>query len=332
MIDQKLQEFQNFTKDRILMSWICGALGAWFYTFLVCEREFLPDPRCNREKNLEWNFNNAFAVSNSPYTHGHGHDDHEHSPAYGHLRSFLTFKYPNATDFEMTILLRLLEVKIALTTSYINELRSFSDIFAFFKTLDLESIDNTPLPSSVDLDTWRHIKTHKEWIFFKDNSIQWKQKLNVAFPKEKRWIPRLLCLYKKTQQWLVNPDRETRQRIINRVENFNLQTPLYEYEDEVKILTENNFHTVDMYELVFNKNVSVVTDIFPDFEFTDKHQLLLDTAFNDQNYILKLFDLDHTMNLKLDEPPRVMMDIYDNSDHVNKLKTLVNLYKRTYEI
>lgn len=312
MIDSKIAEFENFSRDRILMSWICGAMGAWFYTFLVCDQQYQPNPLVNREKNLEWNFNNSFAVSNSPYTNAQ-------STAYGLLKSFVNSKYPTANNFEQAILIRLLEVKIAATTCYLDELQKLNDIYKFFQTLNLDVIDRTVL-STANIETWQHVKTHKDWIFFEDNSIKWLAKLNIAFPEEKIWIPRLLCFYKKIEQWRTQTDTATTQTIINRVANFNLQTPADEYLYENNIIQKNNFKTVDIYNLVFNQNLNEVIEIFPNFEFQQNHRFLLDVAKNDQLHILKLFDLDPAMNLKLSDDSSDMMRIFYNSDYVKKLR------------
>jgi hypothetical protein len=127
--------------------------------------------------------------------------------------------------------------------------------------------------------TLRFTKCHDRDYLYKDDSLEWNSKIAVMLPKNKFWLGEIMLGYKHKVPLHI---------IIRGLKNkFN---ELYRY-DEVE---QKKFKTVNMYDVIFNKDLTSIYDNFPSFNFTGLENKLWEIVNKDSLEILEHYGLDHT--------------------------------------
>jgi hypothetical protein len=120
-------------------------------------------------------------------------------------------------------------------------------------------------------------KCHEEDYFYTNDNIPWNNKIAVVLPKNKRWIAEIMLWYKHT----------TPLHVV--ISDLRKKTS---YNDDQ--ILQKNFKTVNIYDVVFNKDLTSIYNIFPNFNFTKKEERLRNIVNKDSLDILHHYGLDHT--------------------------------------
>lgn len=147
------------------------------------------------------------------------------------------------------------------------------------------------------------------------SSIQFEKIVIVEFPADKLWLPQLLLFYKHYwseraknsiwKNWLLK-NKEDHHYTIQRFHNVindravvDNDRAVVDYNIEAKVhqlILKNNIIKIDMYDLIFNQNVSQLSQISSDFNELDNSIVsLLNLAKSHINEICGMFDLDPSL-------------------------------------
>lgn len=126
-------------------------------------------------------------------------------------------------------------------------------------------------------------------------SIKYKKKIYCTFSKNKTWIIPVFSLYKHNLYKLFTDNREYDYG------NGDLRNWLTSYHENKKIVSYPesiyDHESLEMYELVFNKNLDGLRKIYPDFEPNSLQLELLDQAHNTSLMVLNDLNISHDLEL-----------------------------------
>ena len=150
----------------------------------------------------------------------------------------------------------------------------------------------------INIDTNIYIKDHNlddikySNLTFSMRDMQWKnKKINCAFFDEKSWIPYYFLKYKSVKsEYLKN-------KIIE-LDNITSYFPFIQtFNNQLPSKTDDRCMIINMYDLIFNKNLDQVYKVDPNFEFTKEKELMLNLANSSSIEILESFGLSHYTNI-----------------------------------
>lgn len=127
--------------------------------------------------------------------------------------------------------------------------------------------------------------------------INVKQKIHCCFPKLKQWIPNLLLLDKH----IVKSSRRSPASVKFYKKFFDDKVTIGDFINETNFFDYqiSNFDTVDMYDLVINKNINQARKVIG-FEETNTKKSAVLQIHNDVIETLSYYELDPNMNIDLD--------------------------------
>jgi hypothetical protein len=148
------------------------------------------------------------------------------------------------------------------------------------------------------MDTKIYIKDHNLDdikyldLTFSMKDMQWQnKKINCAFFDEKSWIPYYFLKYKSVESKYLKAT-------LNYFDNITSHFPyIQEVNNQLPSKTDNRYITINMYDLIFNKNLDQVYEIDPNFEFTKEKEVILNLANTSSIEILESFGLSHYTNI-----------------------------------
>jgi len=265
-----MEKFREVTKHLDLVFWVGGHFGAFFINLINSsqltdqdrERPFFVRLR----KNREWSM----------------------------IDYFSGYHYSNKLNLDSTIINQLMTIygnKWYLHYYYIlyqYSHRYFSCNMGDFPDKSIETLTKeeifelTSTPFFGVKPTLRFTKCHdRDWLY-KDDSLKWNTKTAIILPKSKFWIGEIMLGYKHKAPLHV---------VIRGLKNKFNQLSIH---DE---LEKKNFKKINMYEVVFNKELTTVYDNFPDFNFTGLEKKLWKFVNKDSNKILEHYGVDHTLEI-----------------------------------
>jgi hypothetical protein len=273
-----MNRYDKFFSELTLVSFTGGAMGSFLINFLLAEHEeyyrLLSDRGVFRLKhNQEWQvthyFQNIRDVDISTLT--------KLSNYYGKSTFTQQALYAHAHIVQDLFLARELHSETVLRR------------FTFENVLRLVKKD-------FDKIIFPYVKNHqlKTNLGFDCNnkSINYKKRIYCTFPSNKSWIGGVFSVYKHNLYKLFdkNHDYEYGLRDVNEFIH------LYLLDSEMK----NNYpetipehESLDIYELVFNKNFDGLKAIYPNYEPNDLQLELLDSAHNSSIEVLNKLNLSH---------------------------------------
>jgi hypothetical protein len=133
---------------------------------------------------------------------------------------------------------------------------------------------------------------HPKLEILLEDSIPWGNKLNLIFPPGKEWVQVLMLLWKHDFHNYNNSSfkGEFLNSFISRIKS-NEKTKL-------DYLTAKNIpsdcKTIDMYKLIFEKDVNQISSAIENFEITEDRLKLLDLAHTTSIKIINELGFDHT--------------------------------------
>lgn len=208
----------------------------------------------------------------------------------------------------------------------INEFVGEKFVNSFMSSNNRLDVKNNVIPTN-DLDYF-YVKSHpfvRGMIFFYDQSITWKQKIHCYFPDDKLWIMHLLALWKHHLFKLFHPSSQKQfidfwllDAFTNpKKHEFVLTTGKFKY------LNLDDFTHVNMYNLIFNNDVSELYEKIPGFELTPDKEKILTQACQSNCSILDKFGFDHRDSFM----KTITMDDLKNNI---VLKEMINEYSAKY--
>jgi len=156
--------------------------------------------------------------------------------------------------------------------------------------------------------TSRYIKEHRSSIGFKKITLSisdtpWvRKRITCDFSNEKLWIPYYLLKYKSSKSTYLSYNIELFHNDTN--EFFITRSNMFE---DVKFNISNL--QVDMYDLIFNKNIDQVYKIDPNFEFTKEKEEMLNLAKSSSIEILESFGIDHNTSINNNTTIQEVLDM-----------------------
>lgn len=261
-------EYLKLIKNLVPIAWPPGFMGSFLGRFLIDDELMNSPPGIEKPflgKNLEWHFNDRIAT----YL---GFNLNEMDHAFSNYKQQLSKTYKGE---QLHIALMFLLAKVT-QSNYTN-----------FKIYPRSGVDYRTLPDLTDDEVnelvnsefdytnfyYPYIKTHLGQNINFINSLEWKAKILCHFPPEKLWIPALLHLYKihihnaRVVGYTENnePIRETGvlSKLFKTISSNAVRWkqcynyPIHPYLED--------YHKVDLYDLIFNKNtlqLSTIEDKF----------------------------------------------------------------------
>lgn len=142
----------------------------------------------------------------------------------------------------------------------------------------------------------------------KISQLNYKDAIHCFFPPNKEAIPALLVLYKKFFYNMFTNEHVNTDHLSDYLYKCWLNKfTSYPYKDSNKNLVTSllNAKSVDMYRLVFQKDLSDIYKIYPTFEFNMYRQQLLEQAHSTSLKIMECLSVDHSLD-SLNDPHPIM--------------------------
>jgi hypothetical protein len=160
--------------------------------------------------------------------------------------------------------------------------------FTFERALELVKED-------YDYDSllFPYVKNHLNERNFQEKSVPYKKKIYCYFPKGKQWIISAFVLYKHHLY-----------KIFHKNNNYDYGTGdvknwIRYYQDNIYFdpmpINYTDHESLDMYELVFNKNLDGLRKIYPDFEPGELQLELLNQAHDTSMMVLNDLNISHEL-------------------------------------
>jgi len=268
------------------VKWEGGAMGAFFMRFIE-DSNFLRNE--SQWKNLEWfNWDRTLQYleqgNNHPYYITH---INEHT-------SLLKEKY-QGHEYDKAFIY----VIYQLTEPLVREHGRFELIhpipanLSSEKVLELAEMD--PIFDVANLK-FTHLKCHYENTNVLINSLNWKRKIFCQFSFDKMWLVDLLMYYKKFYYTIDKPEIPISDQLANDHISFE-KFYRNDWNNRIKNLGRRvvkdlpGYHNIDMYDLIFNKNIEQIQLAYPNFELSYSQNIMLEKVKNDITYICSVFDL-----------------------------------------
>lgn len=196
----------------------------------------------------------------------------------------------------------------------------------------IEDLDSYMKKTVDDFEiAFRTVKTHPDQKISIHKSIKWKYKIFSYFPEEKQWVQKFLFLWKRHFSVI---DGAKPNPMIG-IDEFQFKTLIRSLEvpgwlhvvprAESKI-DKTEFKGINMYQLVFQKNIDTVMSAMPDFQMTNEKMKLLETAHSTSLKIFDKLELDHTAILR---PDITVKELIANSRvpyYINEFSKKYNIY------
>lgn len=280
----------------ILVAWEPGHLGSFFGRLLLDDILVKHNVDITSKSNLEWKWQDRSDVHlgfiNSDNTHPHFY-----------IKEFVKNNYGEADQLSA-----ILHIIISHTLNSNKDFVSYlqSPTMDFPRTNEeLKELANT----KIDFSNFEfpYIKTHMNPVkqLLTLSNMPFKKKVVCKFPKNKTWLAILLVYYKHYWYYVdkdqTKLDHGVRKKIVLSFSNQQLYNyhRLDHLDDTLK-----DFIEVDMYDLIFNKNIEQLAKVDSRFNFglTDTEKQLLEVVKNDTLSICKIFNVSHEWTIDvLDE-------------------------------
>jgi hypothetical protein len=271
--------------------WEGGAMGAFFMRFIE-DSNFLRNE--SQWKNLEWfNWDRTLQYLEQGNNHAY-YVNHIN----GHT-SLLKEKY-QGIEFDKAFIY----VIYQLTEPLVREHGRFELIhpipanLSSEKVLELAEMD--PIFDVANLK-FTHLKCHYENTNVLINSLNWKRKIFCQFSFDKTWLVDLLMYYKKFYYTIDKPEIPISDQLKNDPVSFE-KFYKNEWNKRIKNLGKRlvkdlpGYHNIDMFDLIFNKNIEQIKQLYPDFELNHFQNNMLEKVKQDIIYICSVFELDPSIS------------------------------------
>lgn len=261
------------------VSFPAGHMGTFLKGFLSPTVDNLFYDSTKKIENHEWEFNDIF---DSLF----GNDVKTFNPLISILAEFY-----QGTDIFKVAAIVIINTKYYLKTNKIKNCHTKFHTPLLLKMARDKSNHKLNVPLElIKTRTSRYLKEHQLTLRFDKavlttRDMEWKRKINCIFPVSKYWIPYYLLKYKSSMSTYLKYHLHH----LNLIPDSNpfiasMQLSEVHYTDP----TQFNFN---IYELVFNKNLTQVYEVDPAFEYTKEKQDMLELAHLTSHEILNSFDL-----------------------------------------
>lgn len=175
-----------------------------------------------------------------------------------------------------------------------------------------DTLNNIPTRSNfispyIQSHPWyvRNPGTENEKIFnyfsYAVKDFPWKQKIFCYFPREKQWIQHFFIFHKIILR--IFSDSFMFKRSFN---NFTMPTPSVMFGDKFFSDDFPGFFKLNMYDLIFKRDVSELKQICPEIETDEVKQNILNIAQATSMAIFDSLGLDHTKELDVSDLSEVL--------------------------
>ena len=273
-----MNRYDKFFSELTLVSFTGGAMGSFLINFLMAEDEKYYQSLIDRKffglrQNQEWhvvhyfqNIRDIDTLTLSKLSRHYGKSSFTQQALYAHAHIVQDLFYAKELQAE-TVLRR----------------------FTFEKVLELVKKD-------FDKIIFPYVKNHqlKTSLDFDCNnkSINYKKRIYCTFPENKSWIGSVFGVYKHNLYKLFDKTNSNHYGVKD------VTDLIYLYNINSKMI--NNYPStipehepLDMYELVFNKNLDGLRVIYPNYEPNDLQLELLDIAHKSSIEVLNNLNLSH---------------------------------------
>lgn len=276
-----------------LVAWEPGHMGSFFGRLLLDDILIKRNIDIISKSNLEWKWQDRSDVHL-----GFLNKDESHQHFY--IKEFVKNNYAE-NDQLAAILHIIISCTLNSNKDFVDYLQS--PIIDFPVTNEeLRELANT----KIDFSNFEfpYIKTHMNPLrqLLTLSNMPFKKKVICRFPKNKTWLALLLVYYKHYWYYLdINQtklDYGVRKKILM---TFSDQTT-YNYQRlDYLNKTLTDFVEIDMYDLIFNKNIGQLTKVDSRFNFglTDSEEKLLEVVKNDILSICKIFNVSHELTIDM---------------------------------
>jgi len=285
--------------------WEPGHMGSFFGKFLLDDKKTIDNIDIYQTTNLEWNWDDIidnYMISRRP--------NNQILHPFSSSSEILSKHYTTPAELDSAIIFaniyhryKFIKKPISLN-NYISKIdnpeKYLLDIVNKEFTLDHIIADKNFTVNDINFP---YIKSHTILNYNAIEQLSWKKKIYCSFPPEKFWIPTLLVLYKHyvfyKNQW--DGSNNIVYRLIGMVEDPYFLNEVYQ--ELLQIEKFNSYIKVDMYDLIFNQNLSQLHGI-DDIDINKLSQTrknLLDRAKDNTTFICNKFGLDPSMDITLDQ-------------------------------
>ena len=303
-----MNRYDKFFSELTLVSFTGGAMGSFLINFLMAADEEYYQILKNRtafglKHNHEWQLTHYFQDIR----------DLDASEL-----TLLSNYYGKSTYIQQT-LYAVAQIVQDLFLSRQLVAENIHKTFSFEKVLKLVKRD-------FDKILFPYVKNHqiKSISTFDCNnkSLNFKKKIYCFFPANKNWIIPTFSLYKHNLYKLFHDNHDYNYGL----GDVNYWMTLYHQNDRIVSYSESipGHESLDMYELVFNKNFDGLRKIYPGYQPNDLQLTLLDQAYDTSMIVLDNLKLSHEM--KVDEFKT--KDFFDETRLIELLTASLELEKK----
>ena len=279
--------------------WEPGHMGSFFGRFLLDDIKTVDHFEINQTPNLEWNWDdiiNNYMISRQP----HGITLFPFSTSSDILRKY----YTNQVDLDSAMIFanvyhkyKSLRKPITLDkyiTGIDNAEKYLLDIVNRKFTFDHIFVDKKFTSNNIEFP---YIKGHLSTNFDIIEKLPFKKKIYCSFSLEKSWIPILLVFYKhylflkNNKKWNILSQEFM---FFNLVDNPRLLDTIYKH--SIQLNNVDDYIEIDMYDLIFNENLSQLHDLNIN-ELSQTRRYLLKRARDDILFVCNKFGLNPTINV-----------------------------------
>ena len=274
---------EQLINNLIPVMWDAGGMGAFFMRFIE-DKNF--GTTIGKSDNLEWlNFDRVAQYVDE--------ENDFYQLHFNKHTSLLKEKY-KGDDYHKAVIYVLYQLSEKLIDRY-RERYDPRNVW-LYEQLIIDLAESDPIFDISKLK-FIHLKLHtppdKSFV----NALDWRSKIFCHFSRDKLWLTDILAYYKKSYYKTFNNstiNQSSDDPWNNVIKNIgNRRLSIY-----------NEYVYIDMYDLIFNKNIDQLKRVYPDFKLTDAQNNLLDIAKKDIINICDVFGLDHTMSVTHDSPDK----------------------------
>jgi len=266
--------------------WVGGAMGAFFMRFIE-DANFIRDK--NQWPNLEWfNWDRTLEYLENGSNHNY------YKKYINDHTSLLKEKY-HGDEYDKALIYVIYQLTEPLVREHghYEQIHPTSMKYSPEQLLELAEIE--PLFDVNDLK-FTHLKCHYENTNPLINNLNWKQKIYCQFSFDKMWLVDILMYYKKFYYTIDKPEIPIEQQL----HNDPIATQKFyknEWNNRIKSFGRRlvkdmpGYRNIDMYDLIFNKNIEQIQLAYPNFELSYSQNIMLEKVKKDITYICSVFDL-----------------------------------------
>jgi len=181
-------------------------------------------------------------------------------------------------------------------------------------SLDLsELLINDPISLLIERDSlfasFKYLKMHcYKPLESTNRTFNFSKKIFAYYPENKSWIPTILGWHKCHRDFRV---REMHGDVAGH--------SFKEYKQNVLGSATDSDISIDMYNLVIQKNYNAILDVIPDFKFTNDKIRILEIAHDTTLEILNKFNMDHNLDIPMNLKYSEFLKTYNLDPHSSEI-------------